>query len=226
MRARWLTILLLALMIGLARPPQAHACSIMLLPLQDLVAQSELIVEGTVLGHFSDQHGAEIQVARVYRGDAAERLTVNPSEWAQRDMLGNVMMSSCYDSQAAFEEGEEVMLFLRAEPQGEGWLTVGMFQGKIGHQGETLIAPFLNLATPEEQANPDLPHRWDQLQSFLAAQVGEPREPAPLPAQLSSVPLWAIFFGAAGALAALALAWQPLRHFAERWRAIPSDKIG
>lgn len=226
MHVRWLTILLLALMIGLARPPQAHACSIMLLPLDDLLAQSELIVEGTVVSHFSDQHGAEIQVARIYKGEGAERITVNPSEWAQRDVLGNVMITSCYDTQASFSEGEEVMLFLQPDPEAAGWRTVGMFQGKVTHQGETLIASFLNNATPEELASPDLPHRWDQLQSYLAEEVGEPHEPTALPAQPSEVPLWAFFFAAAGLLAALALAWQPLRQMAERRRAIPSDKIG
>lgn len=210
----WFTIGLVAAVLLLVNPPTTvQACSMMRFSLAELTEQSDLVVEGTIERVFADSYGADVQVAQVYKGEAPEKMTVNPEEEAEVDLLsGERAISSCFDLQASFREGEEVLLFLQWNAQ-KGWITTAMLQGKISRQQ---MPSFEN-----DGSNEAPPQTWEELQDRITDLVGQPpSSPAPIVEQTPNtplnIPLWAYFFGLAGLLTVIALAWNPLRNLAQK----------
>jgi hypothetical protein len=209
-------IALLFVFLRAMHPLPAYACSIDGLLLNQLIERGEWIVEGTVGEVFGDGYGAEVQVSLVYRGALSGTVTVNPVIDPPRTFLDPVHGwvtedDDCADLQAAFVQGEQVMLFLRQDPV-RGWTTLGMRQGKVtGHDGAVVGKP------------QNWPQEWTELQAIVTEGVSqEPSAPAPVsteePQPLErpntrppSLPLGAVLIGSAVVLAVVALAWERMR---------------
>jgi hypothetical protein len=203
----------LAALWGVPRP--SYACMLLPLSLDQLIEQSDLIVEGTVAGTFERGHGAQVNVSTVYKGEATTPMTVNPSLDPPQQVLdadqGLVTdINSCDDSQATFTQGESVLLFLQRDAE-RGLIPVGMMMGKVTRLGEMVNAFFLNNA-PGGQVDPTLPHTWDALQARITEATGQapaPATPAPqAQPERSNLPLTVGLLGSAALLGVAALLWR------------------
>ncbi len=134
MLARRSALALLTLaFLGLTALP-AHATVMVEIPLEQLIGDSDAIVHATVLrtgtqletfeGHLEPHTIAELRVSDWLKGAGGERLSI--------DEIGGTVngSGSWIDGTPRYQDGEEVIVFLRRLPNG-AYRTVGMEQGRF-----------------------------------------------------------------------------------------------
>lgn len=124
-----------ALVAAVAGPPRASATTLAPLTHDQMVAASDLIVEGTVLRTWAeeDEHGhiftrAELQVDRVLKGHAAQGDVVtveSPGGVLDDGRISEVSLAARYAA------GERTLVYLNEKRFGTLYGSVGMMMGKF-----------------------------------------------------------------------------------------------
>ena len=132
LRARWLAVAGPMMVGAMLAATDASATSMARLSMDQMVAASELIVHGTVTEVWTerDERGniwtrAQVEVDRVYKGDASTDLVVVDQRGGS---YGGVM--DVVESAPRYSVGEEAVIFLETLRNGH-MVSVGMLQGKF-----------------------------------------------------------------------------------------------